>query len=363
MAQNLLVNQLDVPGIMQAAEQTKAMRSENQLYKMKIADAQKPKPVDRADLQRALEWADTPQKFDQAIDIYVAEGHTEFERYRGQFDRRNEFSALLREESAGPLSGPAKVQADIDAGRLPKGTPLRSAGVTVNTGASGIDYGKPPSGMAWARDEQGNVALRTDETTGYASPVAIPVAGGPVETKQEAAAEAEEAKRTREVKQANIVTETIDRAIGLVEGATIPVTGMGSFLSSVPGTKARDVAALVDTIKANAGFDRLQQMRNASPTGGALGQVSEMENRLLQATIGNLEQSQSQAQFLANMRAVKETYLDIIHGPGNRPEAQEGAAKKSPKDMTLEELSALDASTLTEQELQEASARFQELSQ
>ena len=36
---------------------------------------------------------------------------------------------------------------------------------------------------------------------------------------------------------------------------------------------------------------------------------------------------------------------------------------KTPSEMTLEELSALDKSTMTEQELQEASARFQELSQ
>ena len=51
---------------------------------------------------------------------------------------------------------------------------------------------------------------------------------------------------------------------------------------------------------------------------------------------------------------------DLTQGLTRPPTA---APVKTPSEMTLEELSALDTSTLTEQELQEASARFQELSQ
>ena len=60
---------------------------------------------------------------------------------------------------------------------------------------------------------------------------------------------------------------------------------IGSFLA---GSAAADFSQLADTIKSNIGFDRLQKMRDDSPTGGALGQVSEMELRLLNAALGKL---------------------------------------------------------------------------
>lgn len=128
-------------------------------------------------------------------------------------------------------------------------------------------------------------------------------------------------QRDREAAQtANIVIQDIDRALAGVDTATIPVTGMtGNIASYIPGTTAHDVSKLVDTVKANAGFAELQKMRNNSPTGGALGQVSEREIAYLQSTIGNLEQSQTEQQFKDNLRRVKNVYLDIIHGPGNGP--------------------------------------------
>lgn len=75
---------------------------------------------------------------------------------------------------------------------------------------------------------------------------------------------------------ANIVVQDIDRALDLAKNATIPVAGaggLGNLASKVPGTNAFDVARLLDTVKANASFDRLQAMRNASPTGGEIGRA------------------------------------------------------------------------------------------
>ncbi len=120
-----------------------------------------------------------------------------------------------------------------------------------------------------------------------------------------------------------VVTADIDRAISIAEESPMTTTGLGGqLLSNVGGTQARDLEALTETIKANTGFDRLQAMREASPTGGALGQVSNMELRQLNSAIGNLDQSQSQAQFIDNLRRVKNIYLDIIHGPGQGPDRE-----------------------------------------
>lgn len=127
-------------------------------------------------------------------------------------------------------------------------------------------------------------------------------------------------RRKQEVQAGNIVVQDIDRALQQTNEATIPVTGMvGKAASYVPGTSAHNVSKLLDTVKANAGFDQLNKMRMSSPTGGALGNVTERELGFLQAVIGNLEQSQDEAQFKDNLKRVKNAYLDVIHGPGNGP--------------------------------------------
>jgi hypothetical protein len=121
-------------------------------------------------------------------------------------------------------------------------------------------------------------------------------------------------------KVANIVTQDIDRAISTIDSATLPTTGAtGNLVSNVGGTAAHDLGKLLDTVKSNAGFQELSKMRQASPTGAALGSVTERELALLQSTIGNLDQSQSEAQLKDNLRRVKNTYLDIIHGEGKGP--------------------------------------------
>lgn len=103
--------------------------------------------------------------------------------------------------------------------------------------------------------------------------------------------------------QWKLVTEDIDKAI---EQAGTFTTGFGgSVLKAVPGTEAYDLRNTLLTIQANIGFDKLQDMRNNSPTGGALGQVSEFENRLLQSVQGALEQSQTKKQLVDNLERVK----------------------------------------------------------
>lgn len=130
------------------------------------------------------------------------------------------------------------------------------------------------------------------------------------------AAQEAQAAETRRLKdtQAELVNTKIGEARSAITGATLPVTGlMGSIASNIGGTAALDLRETLGTIKANIGFDKLQSMRDASPTGGALGQVSEFENRLLQAVYGSLEQAQSEEQLLRNLDLVENTYSEIVN--------------------------------------------------
>ena len=109
-------------------------------------------------------------------------------------------------------------------------------------------------------------------------------------------------------RQGKVVSDTVDEALGLISPWS---TGYGAFLADMPETDAGKLRNALDTLKANVGFDKLQQMRDNSPTGGALGQVSEFENRLLQAVNGALDPKQSD-QLGANLTKIKTLYGQVM---------------------------------------------------
>lgn len=177
------------------------------------------------------------------------------------------------------------------------GPEARGSGGGVNVNIPGQPtIGTVPAGYAAIQDPQ----------TGQWRYEAIP--GGPV-------ANAADAARAGELTAGNIVLQDIDRALG--QAGTWTTGFLGNLTRGVPGTPGYDLARTVDTIRANVGFGQLQQMRQSSPTGAGLGNVTEQENRLLQSVLGNLETSQSQEQFRQNLERLKSVYLDIVHGPGN----------------------------------------------
>lgn len=110
--------------------------------------------------------------------------------------------------------------------------------------------------------------------------------------------------------------EQIEANVAMAESNNNPldnVTGfMGNALSFWAGTPAHDTKMAIETVVSSIGFDRLQKMRDDSPTGGALGQVSETELAQLNASLGNLRQSQSREQFKANLALVKKHYLSSV---------------------------------------------------
>lgn len=129
-----------------------------------------------------------------------------------------------------------------------------------------------------------------------------------------------EAATAEAARDAQVVVDDIDRAMDIINVNPWGTTGIiGEWTKGVPGMPAHDAASLITTVKANAAFDKLQRMREASPTGGALGSVSDKEVAYLQSVIGNLEQSQTSEQLIDNLKRVKNAYLDIVHGEGKGP--------------------------------------------
>lgn len=115
----------------------------------------------------------------------------------------------------------------------------------------------------------------------------------------------------RSLEQANTAITNIDGIVELLKetGAGTPLSRMASRI--IPGTPAFDLEAKLTTVKALIGFDALEKMRLASPTGGALGQVSERELNFLQSVAGSLNSLQSNEQFKETLDTIKESFSTL----------------------------------------------------
>lgn len=98
------------------------------------------------------------------------------------------------------------------------------------------------------------------------------------------------------------VDDLINDAIALTDNFS---AGIGKNLAFLP-VKARTLKGKLDSIRSNIGFDALSTMRQNSPTGGALGAVSDTENKLLQSTIEALDQGLSPDQLKKNLESVRQ---------------------------------------------------------
>lgn len=134
------------------------------------------------------------------------------------------------------------------------------------------------------------------------------------------------------VNTAEVITTKIDQALKTIEDE-FGVTGFtGARMSSIEGTDAFALAKTLDTIKANLGFEELKAMKRSSPTGGALGQVTEREIEFLQNTVASLDVGLEDKVLKANLLEVKEKYEDIIKRIKTGIEEEQGVSQGDPRD-------------------------------
>lgn len=107
----------------------------------------------------------------------------------------------------------------------------------------------------------------------------------------------------------------IERILSLDAPEAGPVGDFAQKIGPFSSTEATDLAVLLDPIRANVAFDRLQQMREASKTGGALGNVSNVELAQLQASAGSLAQRASPEILIKNLMKIEEVYTKILNDP------------------------------------------------
>lgn len=84
------------------------------------------------------------------------------------------------------------------------------------------------------------------------------------------------------------------------------ITGLRGAIPNIPGTNAADAQAKLNTLKSQVAFGVLQEMRNNSKTGGALGSVSDAEGKRLEANLAALENAQSYEQMRESLGKIIE---------------------------------------------------------
>jgi len=198
----------------------------------------------------------------------------------------------------------------------------KARGQSVTVGGGMTIPTAPPPGYAYVRrptpDGGDSIALE-------------PIPGGEAARKQQKEDKAETTREESKARAGGVVIEDIGRIEKQLADAWLPATGFGATtLSNIPGTAASDVSSLLDGIGANIAFDKLQEMRASSPTGAALGAVSDRENMMLQSVYGSLKQSQTEKQFRENLTRLRKIYLDIVHGPGQWTETAPGQPPAPP---------------------------------
>ncbi|RTY14787.1 hypothetical protein EKT70_05995 [Stenotrophomonas geniculata] len=193
-----------------------------------------------------------------------------------------------------PRGASNNINPALAVGRSPEDQAARTAQATTN-----VENANFPNKLNQERQ------LQDVKTQG-----AITQAAGTAAAEAQAKDAAQRPKRIQQYRQAltaagNVET-SLDKALGLVSPYSTGFVGARS--RGVEGSPSYNLAAELETIKANLGFDRLQQMRDSSPTGGALGAIAVQELVALQSTIANLDPNQSEAQIRDNIERVKTHY-------------------------------------------------------
>lgn len=133
------------------------------------------------------------------------------------------------------------------------------------------------------------------------------------------------------------------------------ITGIVGALPNIPGMEGADAQAKLNTLKSQVGFGVLQAMRNASKTGGALGNVSDAEGKRLEANLAALENAQSEKQMRESLQKIVDFSaqakgrlagaFNMRHNPDNpsTPEGSKGApsATAAPKQYSGAEIQAV----------------------
>lgn len=175
----------------------------------------------------------------------------------------------------------------------------------IDTFGGGLNYqGTLEQGTELFRTESGGIGVR-------------PIQGSKGARAQTAERTAEEmalvGKNTSYNRVMNLtgeIAELLNQGEG--EFGVTGISGQVVGALGLAGTDRKSLEKKYGTLRANIGFDRLQQMRDESPTGGALGQVAVQELDALQSSLDALDPNLKPEEQMASLRDVQKHYENVL---------------------------------------------------
>jgi hypothetical protein len=229
--------------------------------------------------------------------------------------------AMSREQAAAGGGGDATFGLTPIWGTDAEGNPViaqlsNRGGVQPIQMPDGVTFGKEP-----IRVEAGNQVILLDPVTrqqigvipksgdvpaGFqqdANGNLVPMPNGPQDVERRIELMQAEQRARSADDRGTLMVNKIDDALNQ---ANFWTTGpVGSVGRAMGGPAAVDLENTIKTVRSNIGFAELQAMREASPTGGALGQVAVQELDMLQSVLGSLDPSQGEEQLRKNLETIK----------------------------------------------------------
>lgn len=182
-------------------------------------------------------------------------------------------------------------------------------GVNVNLGDNGQSFANAPFGQDYRRNPDGTVWIDPATGTGQI----INVGGGPqaldaaaLANKGDAAAGARDTSTATITNAANLARQAYNS--GALTGGSL-----GNMMANLPESQAAEVRRQVGVLTSNATIQNLNAMRQQSPTGGALGSVTEKEGAMLAAASGAIDPASPN--FPQQLDNYERTLLEVVHGP------------------------------------------------
>jgi hypothetical protein len=160
-------------------------------------------------------------------------------------------------------------------------------------------------------DDTGPAGYRAEPVPGTAAAAAAE------KSKQELEAGAKKAEKSDEAAaegkgyqfvQNYVVNEDAGKALDLIKehhGDVVGITGWGGLKAGLPNDPATTLAGYLDTVQTFVELKKLDTMRANSPTGAALGNVTEKENAMLRSVMGKFNQKGEEHVLVYNLKRFK----------------------------------------------------------
>ncbi len=179
-------------------------------------------------------------------------------------------------------------------------------GMTFEQGGSG-SYSADPKLKKHFRKAKDAKGVETGEIE--------PIPGSEIARKWNESEKREKSKRLAAQRDSRILIDYADRTMKLIDDDPKTAAGpIAAVAQWIPGTAAYNAKWMIRTLQAKGAFDKLQEIRDNSKTGGAVGQLSDDERRALSDSMAQLEQSQSYEQLRYNLVQFRARYLDAAYG-------------------------------------------------